>query len=526
MSDNLETETSLSAPGLGARLAGATAVMAGLALAGKGLGLVREMVIAHTFGAGRDYDAFLVAFTGPEILSFVALYVAFNLFLPQYLRERERSPQEAEALASAYLGYAAIVLLAVGGGLVAAARPLVVWLAPELDPAARELAVVCLRILAGLVVFRGLEGTLRGLLNAHRRFFWPAMGAMLSSLVVIVAVLRFGPGDGVVALAWGVLAGALLPVLVLLPLALRDEPGLVRHFGRTSPMLRQLLRLLPVFLVIELISLSLPLVDRALAARYLEPGRISALAYARILYEVPFNLVGMTLATALFPEFAQLAARRDTAGFADLVRRGVRVTLATMLPAAVLFVVLRFEIAQAVFQRGAFDAEATQLTGGALAGFAVGLPFLAAFVVLNQGAIAAHRLGRLFGAKAAAMVVKIAVSWWLVGSLGHVGIALGTAAFFLTLFLLLLPLVTGSLRGVWAGTPVLLGAAAASGALGWVLARAAGGVGWAEGWVGIGVQALIWSAALALYVGLCRWGRVEEMLWVERTIRRRLGGKG
>jgi putative peptidoglycan lipid II flippase len=303
-------------------------------------------------------------------------------------------------------------------------------------------------------------------------------------------------------------------------------PRLFRDLAATHPALREVSRVLPWVLAIEITSLVLPLVDRTIATRFLAEGRISALSYARIVNDVPMDLVGITLATILFPELAALHARGDRERFQRVVRRGVRAAVAVVLPIAVLFIVLRTPVIRAVYERGAFTPAATDLTASALWAYALGLPFLAAVAIATQAAYAARRLRRLFLCKGIALALKLAVSLLLIERLGHAGIALGTAAFFAALALLLLPSLAGGWRGLVPRPFVLAGATLVAAGVAWGLVQALAGAGLERGAAALIAMAGVWSAAGLVYLGICRLGRVEEVLWVEELVRARLPGRG
>jgi putative peptidoglycan lipid II flippase len=522
--DNLPRDSRTSSPLLG-RVAGATALIAGFTLLARAVGLLREMIVARTYGASADLDAFFVALTVPDLISYLVLYVALYLFLPVYSRERARSPESASLLASAFWNRALLGLAFLAFILVTGAPLVIRGLAPELQEPQYRLALESLRLLAFLVLLRGLEGILRGLVNAHRRFFLPVLATLIVSAVTITFVLVWGRRGGVMALSWGWVVGSTAPVLLVLPLALRHEPGLLSR-ALNHPALRAVRKLLPWVVAIEVASLILPLVDRGLASRFLGPGCISALAYARTLSEVPFTLVGLTLATALFPEFAALWSRRDEAGFQRVLRRGARAVLALILPVTVLLLVLARPLVAALYQRGAFGPEATVLTADALRAYALGLPFLCVSALLVLASYAAGKLRSLLFVKLAALAVKVGVSAALLSSLAQTGIALGTSAFFLVVCLALVPFLLGSFAGLLPRPLIVLPATGMSVGIGWALCEGLTRYGWKEGIDAILVQVLAWGVTFGLYLLFCRWGHVEEVLEMEHLLRKRLFGRG
>ena len=511
--------------GLAGRVAGVTLLLAVLTLLGKAIGFLRQVVVAGAYGTGSDLDAYLVAAAIPDMAATMALFVSLNLFLPLYTSERERSPESAGRLAAAFLARASLLLLGVSCFLVFAAGAIVTAIAPELDPRLHAVATESLRLLAFLVLFRGVEGTLRGLLHAHRRFALPGVAGLFMSLVIVLCVLGFSDRLGVLALGWGTLLGYLLPLLIILPLALAVVPALTRLRAGSHPLLGEVKRLVPWVVAIEAASLLLPIIDRSVASRFLPSGRISALSYGRLVSEVPFDLVGITLATTLFPEFAALHARGDVEGFRRILRRGIRATVAVMLPVSALLVVLSRPVTRAIFERGAFDAQATGLTGDALWAFSLGLPFLCAAVLVTQAAYAARKLRRILAVKLVALVLKIGISLVLLPVLGHAGIALGSSVFFAVVLVGLLPVTVGGWRGLVPSPPVLLAATAVAAVSGWGLTALVEAAGVTRGVPFLGAELGIWAVAALVYFGICRLGRVEEILWVERLVVRRIFGK-
>jgi putative peptidoglycan lipid II flippase len=500
-------------------VAAATAGLITLTLLSKAFGFARELMIARTFGASADLDAYLLAYAVPELASYLAAYAALNLFLPLYLLERERSPAGAEAFASAFLARSTVILLLGSAALSAAAPAIVSGLAPGLDPDHRGLAVLTLRILSFVLLTRGLEGALRGLANARRRFWVPMFGGVAVSVVVIASLLLWGGIHGITALTLGLLAGTVAPVILLGWTLSRDGAGLGSGTPGGHPLLATCARRLPWFLAIESCGLMLPLVDRAVASRVLEPGNISALAYARTLVEMPFQLLGLAVSTTLFPELAAFFARGDREGFTRILRRGARTVVAAMVPFTVLFVVTRDHVVGAIYERGAFDSTATALTSGALWAYALGLPFVAASSLGMQAAYASARIRLLAGVRALALLVKIGVSLMLVTALGQSALALGSSAFYAVSAVGLLAGLSREVRRLVPSPLLLGGAAAAAGVAAYGVQHVLGGG--RSGWEAIGSQAAVWTAGSAVYVLVCRAGRLEELEILERMLLRR-----
>jgi len=507
------------------RIVGAAAGLVALTLLSKGFGLARELVVARWFGAGPEFDAYLVGYSLPEVCSFVAFYVALYLFVPLYLEERERSPASADRFASAFFLRSSLLLLGLGGVLAWGAGSVVRLVVPDLDPGYAAVAVTSLRVLSLVLVLRGLEGGFRGLANADGRFWLPSFGALLASLVIIGSVVLAAGRFGVIALAVGVALGTAAPVLVIAFPVVRDHRGLVGKPAWSHPLIARCARRLPWIVAVEVCGLLRPLVDRAIAGRVLDEGSISALSYSGALSELPFQVLGLTIATVLLPEFARLHARSDRAGAERMLRRAIGVGVILMLPFTVLLVVLREPTVRAMYQRGHFDAAATHLTAQALWPLALGLPAMVMAGVTMQAAYASGRLRELLLIRVLALVVKVGSSLALaVGSLGVAGLALGTTLFNVTVALGLTWVLLGRIPIISRPAWVLAGTALC-GLAGWGADRAFGTLVVHGGWASLGLTGAAWLGGLAVFFLVCRVGRVEELLWIQERVRAALASR-
>ncbi|MFC0053619.1 murein biosynthesis integral membrane protein MurJ [Streptomyces actinomycinicus] len=207
-------------------LARATLITAGLSVAAALLGLVRDQSLARLFGAGRDTDAFLVAWTVPEFAATLLIEdgLAFAL-IPAFSKALARRAQGApgdpvRSLVAGTLPRLALAFAAVGALLALAAPQFVAVLAPGLpDPA---LAVDCTRLTATCVLSFGVAGYCSAALRAHRRFLAPAAIYIVYNVGIVTAMYALGAQWGVRSAAFGVAAGGCLMILVQLPSLVRQ----------------------------------------------------------------------------------------------------------------------------------------------------------------------------------------------------------------------------------------------------------------------------------------------------------------
>ncbi|MEV5282623.1 lipid II flippase MurJ [Streptomyces sp. NPDC051994] len=366
----------------GRLLARAALLTAVLTVAGAFLGLLRDQAFAHFFGADTDTDAFLVAWTVPEVaatlliedgLAFV-LVPAFSLALVE--RARRPDPDPVRALVAATLPRLMLALATGAAVLIAAAPAVVAVLAPGLPRA--DLAVDCTRLTATCALTFGLAGYCSAALRGHGRFLSPASIYVAYNVGIIALLVLLGRAWGVRAAAAGVALGGALMVLVQLPALWRSRRSPVpttalppaRHPDRgTSHALR--LALVAPVVVFALSRQTQVLVERFLAAP-LPAGAISHLNYAQKVAQMPMVL-SLMLCTVTFPVIARALAAGDTERARRRVESDLIVAGTIVLVGASVVVACAPQIIDVLFQRGAFTAADTAATAEVMRVYALGL---------------------------------------------------------------------------------------------------------------------------------------------------------
>jgi putative peptidoglycan lipid II flippase len=451
-------------------------------------GLIREQVVAFYFGRAASYSAFVAAYKIPNLVR--VLLGEGNLsasFIPVLVeRMQAAEPGAARRLAQSILG---LVLLVVGVATIVGmlAAPLLAWVvAPGFDPELRALVARLIVILFPTSAFMVVGAWCMGVLHAHRRFFWPNMAPLFWSVVSAGALIAFvgrTRWDPIWILAWGVVAGSAVQLLVQLPSTRAVLGTLVPRGGWSDPAVRRVVALfLPMLAGTGVAQLS-TVVDIEIAT-FLGSEGVATLAYAQRIYLLPLSLFGVAIAQVALPTLAREAIA-DGATSVTAVRAELGVAWRRMatfiLPSMLGLVVFGRPAVSILFEHGAFDAVDTEAVTWVLAGYAAGLLaygsvrlFATAFYAL-QDTRTPVRIA--IAALLANIALGIALAWWI----GTPGIALATAIAS-TLNALLL---AGKLRarlgtvlepGAWIEFRAMLVALAVAGAVGatpflWILDR-------------------------------------------------------
>ncbi|MEU6822700.1 lipid II flippase MurJ [Streptomyces atriruber] len=364
-------------------LAKAALVTAVLSVAGSLLGLVRDQALAHFFGAGTDTDAFLVAWTVPELAATLLIEDGLAFFLvPAFslaLARRADGPllDPVRELVRASLPRMTLCFAGTAVLLIAAAPHLVAVLAPGLpDP---QLAVDCTRLTATCALTFGLAGYCSAALRAHQRFVAPATVYVAYNAAIITALFALALPLGVRAAAAGVAVGGALMVVVQAPSLWRQlrrpyrpeaEPAPASPAGGSSDKTLQTAIIWTV-LLFALCRQSQVLIERFLASS-LPAGAISHLNYAQKVAQMPMVL-SLMLCTVTFPVVARALAKGETERARKRVERDIVLAGCMVLLGAAAVVAAAPPLIELLFQRGAFTAQDTAATASVMRVYALGL---------------------------------------------------------------------------------------------------------------------------------------------------------
>jgi len=330
----------LSARRLGAGLAGGALIMAVTVAVSRVVGFGRWLVFSSTVGSTDIGTAYTNANTVPNVLYEVAAGGALAgavvpLLAGPLLAGKQR---ETNQITSALLTWALTVLVPIALILAVFAQPIAGMMQVPGD--AQSLVARFLVVFAPQIVLYGVGVVVTGVLQAHKRFFWPAFAPILSSVVVISAYLVFARVSGsdpdtalnssssaVMWLGWGTTAGVAAMSLPLLIPGWRT--GMRLRFTWRFPIgvARRALNL-AVAGVGALLAQQLSVVAAMLLAnKFGGVGAHTTFLYAQTVYFLPYAVLAVPLATSAFPRLADAAQGGDMRKYAAGAASSTRAVL-------------------------------------------------------------------------------------------------------------------------------------------------------------------------------------------------------
>jgi putative peptidoglycan lipid II flippase len=399
-------------------------VLAITTLGSYALGLVRDRIFAQTFGASTSLDAYNAAFLLPDFL--FNLLVASGIAaaaVPLFMQLRYRDVKEAHAYMNTIILSAVGVMLLTSIVVFVGAPLLATLVAPGLDEAGRALVVRLMRIVAFSPVLFAASNALGAMLVAEKRFFFYGLSPILYNVGIIGGALWLAPRFGIMGVAYGTLIGAVLHAAIRLIDAVRSGWRWGGSLPLSGPQMRRTVRLMVPKMVGHPVELVTFWVFTSLAS-LLAVGSITVLNFARNFQSVPVSILGIAMATAVFPALTEAALTSPAQLRALLWRTTGTIALASGAAALLMFVIRRPLVA-VLLGGGAFDEGAIERTALILGVFCLAIPteslshlFARSFYAMQNTLIPV--LWTVVG-----LVVSVGSAYVLMQPLGLAGLPLG-----------------------------------------------------------------------------------------------------
>ena len=415
----------------------AAGVVAAAVLCSRVLGLLRELIFAAFFGAGRNMDAFLTAFRAPNLLRDLfaegALSTAFvTVFSKKIATEGDLS---AWSLASKMATLATVFMSVITLLGILGAGPLIGILAPGFPVEKAQLTILLCRIMFPFILLVSLAALVMGMLNAKDVFGAPAMASSFFNLGSIAGGVLFGwlldPSFGeraLIGLALGTLVGGILQLGVQLPSLRKVGFSFRPDFCWRDPGVRAVLVLMTPA-VIAGSAVQVNVMINSIFASWLGDGPISWLSYAFRLMQLPLGVFGVAVATVTLPVVSKLAVGGETVRFRETLAKAMRLAVFLTVPSAVGLILLAAPIISLIYQRGKFGWSDTLHTAEALQFYALGLVGYSCIKVLSPAFYALDRKWTPMLISFVSIGLNLFLNWLLIFhfGLGFRGLALSTA---------------------------------------------------------------------------------------------------
>jgi putative peptidoglycan lipid II flippase len=354
------------------------------------VGLLRERLLAGTFGAGRELDAYNAAFQLPELLFDVLVEAGLAAaFIPIFarLRATDAGLAAADRFARTVLT-ATVAIMGVGSVLLLVlADATTELIAPGFTGAQRQLYLDLFRIMLATQIFFAASLTLGQVLLSQQRYFWFALAPILYSAGIILGTITLSGALGI----HGAAIGAVLGSAIHLGSRFVGLRGSGFRVGieldlRTDAM-REFVRLTLPRLVSQPVEPITFAFFTSVGSR-LAAGSLTVFNMARNFQSAPVSFVGAAFAVAAFPPLSDAYAERDRSAFLRILGRNL-VSITGLTVAAAIVMVVVGELAIGILLGGgAFGPDDVAATASVLSAFALSVPFESVSHLLSRAIFA------------------------------------------------------------------------------------------------------------------------------------------
>lgn len=414
-------------------------------------GLIRTILYFYFFGASGLLDAWFIAFKIPNLSRrLFGEGAASASLIPVYSEQLHKDPQEAGRLANTvvtviFVLLATLVLLGWAG----------IWIYHKLFAANSETRLILslTSIMLPYMVMICLVAVLAGVLNVHRHFACPAAAPIVLNIFIISSLCLCGwgfgmqPGSLVFVVAAAVLVAGLVQLAIQIPAlhsgGISIRPGWEIH---TDAFRKIIMMMGPMILGLTVTQIN-TLFDDLIAWWFsgsaekgdvflflgnqitypLRRGCVSHLNGAQRLYQLPLGVLGISLATAIFPVMSADAAKKNFDALCKTISRGIRGAVFVAIPAtAGLFLVAK-PLVSAAFEHGQFTASDSKATAFTLLFYSLGLSGFFIQQVVTRAFYSMQDSKMPARSALIAVFVNIVLNLTLIWFMGTAGLALSTA---------------------------------------------------------------------------------------------------
>ena len=415
------------------------------------LGMLRDMAFAYFLGASGIMDTWVIAFKIPNLARrLFGEGAASASFIPVYNVELHRDKDAAHKLACTVVTVVFLILLSIV--LLGLLGILIYYKFYSVHQSNRQMLELT-SIMMPYMILICVIAILAGVLNSHGHFAAPAAAPIVLNIFIIGSLcitgwlLVVGPQRQVYIIAVAVIvAGFAQLAMQMVPLYKRGIIIKPAWQVRSDSFKKIIFLMGPMILGLtatQINTLADDIIARCLSGS-LEKGEfftwlgtqvkypvwdgaVSQLYYSQRLYQFPLGVLGISLATAIFPVMSAAAARKDFNALNKTISKGIKGAVFVAIPATVGLILVARPLVSVIFEHGEFSPESTLLVSRVLCFYAIGLTGYFSQQILTRAyySIQDSKLPAITAI--VAVVINIILNLILIWFMGTAGLALSTA---------------------------------------------------------------------------------------------------
>lgn len=365
------------------RIIHGTLVIILISLSAKIIAFVKEALLANYLGTTEKSDAYYMVSSIQQVLYPMLSVGIWKVFLPVYKKNlAQGKSREANEISNKVITFSYLVSILLVLFLYLFAKEIVSVCAPGFDEKTKILCAELVRISAPMYMFIVVAAIYAAMLQCYNKFLGSQIREIITHIPTIVFLIFWYPKYGVRSLAYALIIGGVLRLVVELPFVDWGYKYKVDFRIKNESFLKMLKRL-PAALISEGATQINLLVDKIMGSTF-SAGTISGLNYANKLVNVISGLLSSAIATAIYPQMAELVALKKNQELEKIISHIIKLFCIVIIPISTACILFSNKLIEAVYKRGNFDEQSVKLTAGIFACYSIGLLFIACSEIINN----------------------------------------------------------------------------------------------------------------------------------------------
>lgn len=391
-------------------------------------GFFRAFLVAYYFGSSAMTDAFYSAF---KISNFFRQLLGEgalgNSFIPLYNEKlEEEGEKESKQFIFSVLNILFLFSTIVTILMIVFSDGIIDAIVGGFPQETKILASKLLKVMSVYFIFISLSGMVGAILNNFKQFAIPASTSIFFNLAIIVASMLLGKEYGIYALAYGVVVGGILQLLVVLPSFFKIVKSYSFKINLKDPYLKKLLFLICPMLF-GIVARQLNTIVDQMFASHLDTGAVTALENATRLYLLPVGVFGVSMTTVIFPSLAQAVAKNKLDTAKQYIVKGLNILLFLVIPSIAVLTIFSKDVVRLTLSYGKFGEDAVKVTADALLYYSLGLYFYTGIFLITRAFYSMKDSKNPVKYSMISIAINIVLNFVLVKPLGYKGLALSSS---------------------------------------------------------------------------------------------------
>lgn len=389
------------------------------------IGLVRDRLFAHYYGAGEVMDAYYAAFKIPDAVYNLLVIGALSAgFIPVFIEVMQKNKKASWELVNGMIHI-------LGGGLLLLSLltiwqmdTLIEWLVPGFEGEKFALTVEMSRVMFLSPMILGLSSIFGSVLQSYKAFAIYSITPIMYNLGIIAGITILVPFYGTIGLAYGVVLGALLHLAIQLPMVWKYGYRYRPTFQWKNKAVQTIGKLM-IPRMLGMATRQIDIIVITILASTLGAGSISVFSFADNLQSVPVSIIGISFAVAIFPTLSELASSKKLGEMKQQIARTARQIIWLIVPLTIIILLLRAQIVRVVLGTGQFDWKDTILTAQCLAFFSISIFAQALTPMLARSFYALKNTWTPFTVSIISTLINVSAGLYATPRYGIVGLVAG-----------------------------------------------------------------------------------------------------